>query len=197
MGWRYRRTLTTIGLPGSGISYSRRTGEGSALLPGMLIAGLLALVIAAIRGSRPARAALIVIGIGLVALWLDNSRRSNTIATTAPMQWAAKSPPVPLALPLSTQLPPTSSISTGLMQEAIASPASAAVAAPSAENLVVTTTGANVRAAPSLSAKVLRQLSAGRELSVVRAEGSWAIVRDQNASGAALGWVHRSLLKQR
>ena len=59
-------TQGTIGLPGSGLSYSRRTSSDSSLLPGIAIAGLFILVIAAIKGNRLARLALVVLTMGLL-----------------------------------------------------------------------------------------------------------------------------------
>lgn len=57
----------------------------------------------------------------------------------------------------------------------------------------VTTTGANVRSAPSMSGSIAKVLDAGTRVRVMAKEGTWRQVGDQN--GEAWGWVHSSILR--
>ena len=232
-------TRTTVGLPGSGISYSSRTGSESSLGTGLAVAGMLVLIIAAIRGNRLARIALVALGVGLLILCVssgsprpnsgpsesaaisgitstgvqwstgagssprsDNTSPSGSITgiTSTGVQWSAK--PAPDRAPAEQQPVSTPHVSLAPVQAAMAAPLAPAtpLAAPVQSALsveaVITTTGANVRAIPSINGKILRQLAVNTPLLVTRSEGSWANVRDED-SGEILGWVHRSILRAR
>ncbi|WP_206681877.1 DUF4236 domain-containing protein [Mesorhizobium sp. NZP2298] len=66
---------STVGLPGSGMSYSSKRSGKSALFLGLLIAALVALIYHAARGSRAAQVSLLVVGVVGVgaALMAQNS----------------------------------------------------------------------------------------------------------------------------
>jgi len=178
---------TTVGLPGSGLSYSRRVSSGASLVPGIALAGLLLLVVSAARGNRFARITLICIGIAILVLFATAALQ-NTTVTVSPARYSIGTPPPATPVPERDKTPPPSD----MIQSAAAAP----LAAWPSEVAVITTTGANVRSAPSMSGKALRQLPVGANLMIVKVEGNWATVRDEG-SGEVLGWVHRSLLKVR
>jgi Protein of unknown function (DUF4236) len=60
----------TVGIPGSGLSYSSRLSSGSAMLPGLIVAILTGIVVFAARGNRLAQVALVVMAGGAALLVL-------------------------------------------------------------------------------------------------------------------------------
>jgi hypothetical protein len=60
----------TVGIPGSGLSYSSRLSSGSAMLPGLIIAILTGIVVFAARGNRLAQVVLVVMAGGAALLVL-------------------------------------------------------------------------------------------------------------------------------
>lgn len=192
-------TRTTVGLPGSGLSYSSRSGSGSSLGAGLAVAGLVALVIAALGGSRIARWILVVLGVGFcILLVAGNSHQTDVAPPGSPAvdYSATHLTPAAIAAP-----PPITENTLDKLRAAqakaaptIAAPVSAPVADSSTEEGVTTTTGANVRASPSIKGKKLRQLDVNTDLMVVRSEAEWAYVKAKD-TGEELGWVHRSILR--
>lgn len=193
----------TVGLPGSGLSYSSRRSAKSALLPGLIIAGLLALVFYALRGSRPAQAGLLLLGVGaLASLGLgqtatppqhqDNSQLQETATGQNSVESVAA---VPLQLPgapptLKTQTYPPAVNNTAQSPET--KPLLPVERGPEQiEPTLVVAKLANVRSAPSMTGTILGQLAAGAVLSVIETSGHWMKVRQD---GNILGWVNRSRL---
>lgn len=212
-----RGTRGTVGIPGSGFSYSSGGGK-SALLPALIFAALFALFVYAARGNRAAQVTLLVIGVGVVVLFLSGGHSDNgpadtkTIAAHVPTAAAetqpSSSPSAPVtaiatkqdqpvlatnpAVPVVIETPATT------QPVPIQEPASSVGVGPevsssslSAEPSVVVLKTANVRSAPSLRGAVVVQLSAGTSLSVVEVNGHWAKVR---RSDDVLGWINRALL---
>ncbi|CDX34679.1 hypothetical protein MPLDJ20_190097 [Mesorhizobium plurifarium] len=214
-----RGTRSTVGFPGSGLSYSSGVGK-SALLPGLIVAGLITLLVYAARGSRPAQLALLLVGLGVVVLFVSGghpeSGPAETKTTAIQIAPAAADAPPSSTLPppaspanepvrnlpkppASSSLPTTSDAPTAIQIEPIEEPASPAGVGPavssasiSSEPIVIVSKTSNVRSAPSRSGAVLVQLPAGTELSVVETSGHWARVR---RGSDVLGWINRALLE--
>ncbi|MER8445026.1 DUF4236 domain-containing protein [Mesorhizobium sp. M1066] len=74
---------STVGLPGSGMSYSSKRSGKSALFVGLLIAALVALIYHAARGSRAAQVSLLAIGVVGVGAALM-AQNSDTKSSAAP-----------------------------------------------------------------------------------------------------------------
>ncbi|RWD32154.1 MAG: DUF4236 domain-containing protein [Mesorhizobium sp.] len=74
---------STVGLPGSGMSYASKRSGKSALFLGLLIAALVALIYHAARGSRAAQVSLLVIGVLGVGAALM-AQNSDTKSGAAP-----------------------------------------------------------------------------------------------------------------
>lgn len=80
---------STVGLPGSGMSYASKRSGKSALFLGLLIAALVALIYHAARGSRAAQVFLLAIGVvgvgaALMAQNSDTKSRAAPSLTLAP-----------------------------------------------------------------------------------------------------------------
>lgn len=96
---------STVGLPGSGMSYSSKRSGKSALFLGLLIAALVALIYHAAKGSRVAQVSLLVIGVVGVgaALMAQNSDTksgampSPTLAPRTDRQEPGQTQPLPTA----------------------------------------------------------------------------------------------------
>ncbi|WP_352972888.1 DUF4236 domain-containing protein [Mesorhizobium sp. M1406] len=96
---------STVGLPGSGMSYSSKRSGKSALFLGLLIAALVALIYHAARGSRAAQVSLVVIGVVGVgaALMAQNSDTKSsampnpTLAPRTDRQEPGQTKPLPPA----------------------------------------------------------------------------------------------------
>lgn len=176
----HRGVRATVGLPGTGLSYTTgSTGSGSIALVGLVataLGSLFWLVGAAARGNRLAQ---ITLG-ALAVLVLFASLRSPESGRVSPTP-ATASAPAPS--PVVAEAPP-------IVGPAAVSPT--VIAGANISTLMKTTTGANVRSGPSPRAKVVRQLPAGALVEVIGGEGRWARVR--TARGDVEGWVARSLL---
>ena len=98
---------TTVGLPGSGLSYSRRVSSGASLVPGIALAGLLLLVVSAARGNRFARITLICIGIAILVLFATAALQ-NTTVTVSPARYSIGTPPPATPVPERDKTPPPS-----------------------------------------------------------------------------------------
>ena len=70
----------TVGIPGSGLSYSSRLGSGSAMLPGLIVAILTGIVVFAARGNRLARVVLVVM-VGGAAVSVLTREPSGLVAS--------------------------------------------------------------------------------------------------------------------
>ncbi|QKD20403.1 DUF4236 domain-containing protein (plasmid) [Mesorhizobium sp. NZP2077] len=103
---------STVGLPGSGMSYSSKRSGKSALFLGLLIAALVALIYHAARGSRAAQVSLLVIGVvgvgaALVAQNSDTKFGAEPSPTLAP-RTDRQEPAQPQTLqPASRDVPPS------------------------------------------------------------------------------------------
>src|SRR5260370_27145007 len=69
----------TVGVPGSGLSYSSRLSAGSALGLGLVIAFFTALFIQAARGNRLAQAVLVAIGLAGTGFLLFHPERQASV----------------------------------------------------------------------------------------------------------------------
>lgn len=211
-----RGTRSTVGIPGSGLSYSSGGGK-SALLPGLILAALVALFYHAARGSRAAQVTLLVIGLGGVVLFVSGrhpeSRTAETITVQAPSASQATPPAsgsngpavvTEQVAPESTRISaPEATVPVTIeapvpAHSDVVVPASptgvgpiATTSSTSAEPSVVVLKTANVRSAPSLSGTVLTQLPVGTELRGVEISGRWAQVR---RGDDVLGWINLALL---
>ena len=212
-----RGTHGTVGIPGSGLSYSSGGGK-SALLPALIFAALFALFIYAARGSRATQVTLLLIGVGVVVLFLSGghphsgSADTKAIAVQTPTPAAETQPssspsaPVTATVTRQDQPVPTTNPAVPVVIETPAStqpvpvlePASSvgigptvSSALPSSEPSFVVLKTANVRSGPSLSGTVVIQLPAGTLLSIVEISGHWAKVR---RGDGVLGWINRTLL---
>lgn len=183
-----RGVRATVGLPGTGLSYTTRSaGGGFFALLGLIAAAvgsLFWLIGAAAGGSKLAQ---ITLG-GLAAFVLFASMRAPEAVRNSPSPALVSMPASPTII---AEAPPA------------AEPTAAPVVAPAVARSTVsvgtnaaavmkTTTGANVRSDPSPKAKVIRQLPAGAFVEVVGSESRWVKVR--TAGSDASGWVARSLL---
>jgi apolipoprotein N-acyltransferase len=64
------------------MSYSSRASSGGGLGAGLAVAGLFALIVAALRGNRFARIALAAVSVGFLILWCSSrSPRRNSSPT--------------------------------------------------------------------------------------------------------------------
>lgn len=212
-----RGTRSTVGIPGSGVSYSSGGGK-SALLPGLIIAGLVALFYYAARGSRAAQVTLLLIGLAGVGLIAAGRHPDSAPADTKTIYPQLSTPPKETLPAPDAEAQVAATRETAQDREALStteptgpvnppaaaeshpmrSPASPAGAGPfvisssmSAEQSVVVLKTANVRSAPSLSGAILVQLPAGAAVSVVDISGRWAKVRQGDE---VLGWISRKLL---
>ncbi len=179
-----RGVQATVGLPGTGLSYTTggkgRDAGGLALmgLVGAAFGLLFWLLGAAARGSRAAQVAIA----GIAAFTLFACLHSPESGQVTPPRVSSPASP-----PSSVDLAKAEAVTDPSVPAAPALLANASIAA-----LMKTTTGANLRAGPSPQAKVLQQLPAGALVEIVESEGRWAKVRE--ASNRSVGWVARSLL---
>jgi hypothetical protein len=165
-----RGARATLGIPGTGISYSTNLGtEGkqrsAAQLP------------EAAAGATPeARSGLgcvvvsVLLGGVLLAALFSGGGSPGPGNTAAPPPSAYAPAPVPSPAPVPLPAPPM-------------------VAAP---QVVTLTHGANVRAAPSGTAPVLRTAPAGQRFQLLREEAGWLNLAGPD--GVAIGWAHHSLV---
>ena len=159
-----RGTRATVGLPGTGVSYSTQLGKAAApsLAPASGAGGC---------GSVVAACVLLALVYACATSGSDKPAGSN--ATREP-------PAAPLAAPA---LPPA-------MRGA--PPARAEPAPGPTRPLVTISQGANVRAGPAGSSAVLRTVPQGMQLQLLGVEGNWLHLAGPD--GVAIGWVHRSLV---
>ncbi|MBZ9798759.1 DUF4236 domain-containing protein [Mesorhizobium sp. ES1-4] len=97
---------STVGLPGSGMSYSSKRSGKSALFLGLLIAALLALIYHAARGSRAAQVSLLVIvvvGVGAALIAQNSDTKSGAAPNLTLAPRTHRQEPVP-----TQPLPPAS-----------------------------------------------------------------------------------------
>ena len=64
----------TVGIPGSGLSYSSRLSSGSGMLPALIVAIFSGIFISAARGNRFAQAVLVVMVVGGALLFITHQR---------------------------------------------------------------------------------------------------------------------------
>ncbi len=177
-----RGVRATVGLPGTGLSYTTggKGGDAGVLalvgLVGTAFGLLFWLLGAAARGSRAAQVAIA----GIAAFTLFACLHTPESGQTRPTLTLAAAPaslpadPAPAAVPGSISSPPA------VLE-------SANIAA-----LMKTSTGANLRSGPSPQAKPIEQLPIGALVEVVGGEGRWAKVK--TAGVGVTGWVAWSLL---
>ena len=175
-----RGVRATVGLPGTGLSYTTGSaGGGSIALLGLIataLGSLFWLIGAAARGSRLAQ--LTLGAIAAFVLFASLRAPENGSVGLVPAVASIPAPP-----PIAAEVPPTI---------APVAPPPAILAGANIAALMRTATGANVRSGPSPQARVVRQLPAGALVEVVGSEGRWARVRATGNDVA--GWMAWSLL---
>ena len=167
-----RGARATLGIPGTGISYSTALGAGEKPRPAAQLAEAASEAKPEAGSGLGCVMVLVVLGgILLAALFSGGgSPGPGNTATPPPSAYAPAPVPSPAPVPVPAPTPP------------------AAVAPP----VVTLTHGANVRAAPSGTAPVLRTAPAGQRFQLLREEGGWLNLAGPD--GAAIGWVHQSLV---
>ena len=89
-----RGVTETIGIPGSGLSYSNRSSSGPALLIGLVFGVLAGLFVYAAKGSRLAQVALAALALIALILWvIPRAKRDDT----SHVQQAELAPPTTFA----------------------------------------------------------------------------------------------------
>ena len=167
MNFGKRGVLGTVSLPGTGLSYQHRFAKFPT--PGS--AGPAQNATGQIPGNSGSSRVALVIGAAVIVLVVGGLASLRSPQGTGPAQVAAPVTPI-------NQPPP------------IVQPANAAIPFVTKE---VTAIQANVRAGPSMTGAVLQVLVRGDVVQVLQAENGWLRVARQD--GAALGWVHNSVLK--
>lgn len=170
----------TVGLPGTGLSYSTGGGGGAGVtvavlgLIGAAFGLLFWLLGAKARGSRLAQLALCTVAAFSLFAYL----RAPDGGKVAPEPTL---PPVtaPASVEASTPVTPTYTSSAALARLRLAA-------------TMKTTTGAKVRSGQSVQARVVGQLPAGALVEIIQGEGKWAKVRAEGSG--AMDWVAWSLL---
>jgi SH3-like domain-containing protein len=119
----------------------------------------------------------LVIGVAVIALAIGGLAALQSPQGTSPTQIAASG---------------TLIVQPGAPQPIVQPVNSATPAIPSVSK-EVTAIQANVRAEPSMAGAVLQVLARGEIVQVTQSENGWLRVARQD--GAALGWVHNSVLK--
>jgi hypothetical protein len=210
-----RGVTSTIGIPGSGLSYRSRATGGSALLLGLIIGAIFGLFVHAARGSRPAQFALVVIALFGLFVFLNAPKAPEaqpTVAmaeTTLPKQasQAQSSEPVsPERQSVKPSAPLVASITVSDPRHLATPTSPAPVSLPPTVDLLptgdikptmvpapvsVTGAGANIRSAPSGSARIVGQAQHGELLFKVGLQGHWVQV---SRNGQLLGWIYGKLL---
>jgi hypothetical protein len=207
----------TVGIPGSGLSYSNRSSAAPTLLIGLIVGGLVGLFIHATRGSRPAQVALAILCVAFLIFWVASRSQHGGVSD------AIQNPKPDLA----SNVAPSENKFDGRQHEAVPAIGNAVfpqlggslpekgpsvvplelasetvqTARPISleypiinERAAYTTSKVNVRSTPSKNGPILRQLSNHTLVSVVEINGDWARVRDRDASND-FGWVYKTFLK--
>ena len=172
-----RGVRSTVGLPGTGLSYSTGSGSGGGVvavlgLIGAVLGAAFWLLGAAARGNRIAQ--LTIVGIAALSLFAY---------LHVPQDDASPVPAAAMSSPLAVAIPSVAAIIPALP---------AVQASARSDNAMRTTTGANLRSGPSPQAKAVEQLPGGALVDVIGGEGQWAKVRV--ADRGTTGWVAWSLL---
>lgn len=210
-----RGVTSTIGIPGSGLSYRSRPTGGSALLLGLIISAIFGLFIHAARGSRPAQFALAAIALfGLfVCLTTPKAPESQSPGATAeamspeqPSQAQSLEPTLPerqYSEPSAPAVeaiivPPSGGLATATSPAPISSPtpidvlpAGALKSSSIPVPVSVTAPAVNLRSAPSVSASIVGQVHHGEVLLEVGSRGHWVQV---SRNGDPLSWIYGRLL---
>lgn len=180
----------TVGIPGSGLSYTHNFSAGASQTPPRQTQYDLS--------SHPAQeprpktglwiALLVAVGVGLIAL----------------MNGGSSPPSPPTVHTPSVSIPtyaPTQTVQQTIQQQRTAAPPVTAPAPDLSQlridldppaRFVTTNQGANVRSAPSMQSTVLRTVVKDTRLQVHATEGNW--MRISPAGEDPMGWIHRSLL---
>ncbi len=165
-----RGARATLGIPGTGISYSTALGAGEKPRPAAQLAEAASEAKPEAGSGLGCVMVLVVLG-GILLAALFSGGGSPVPGNTATPPPSAYAPaPVPSPAPVPPPAPP--------------------VVAPS--QVVTLTHGANVRAAPSGTAPVLRTAPAGQRFQLLREEAGWLNLAGPD--GVAIGWVHHSLV---
>lgn len=169
-----RGTKTTYSLPGTGISYQTKTQPLSKVSQS--------------NTSRRPMGAYVVVGIvAMVGYFALRPAAAPTLPQASNF----------LAAPATgsklTEVRPTPIIARAAAAQRIATQPSDFATQRQTWRDATTTTGANVRSAPSLSAAVVRVLDAGAALRIIGTENGWHRVLGRD--GEPLGWVHGSIVR--
>jgi hypothetical protein len=181
MNFGKRGTTGTVSVPGTGLSYQHRFSKppNSPAVPPTQTA----------RSGIPL-AVCFIVAVMLVGGYLGS--RAPSFTPTSPVEQSASAP---TAIPnLQLEPAPVSALSSKAPSDSIragSSDARPVNVMPVKE--AVTTTVANVRAAPSMSGAIVRTLPKGTSVQVLQADNGWLQVGQRD--GEALGWVRASLLK--
>ncbi len=197
-----RGVTSTVGIPGSGLSYRGTSKGGSDLLLGLLIGGLINLVAHAAAGNRSAQIALLVIG--ALGLGVFLSPRPTENFTTAPTTRVSSLPRPVASQPL--DISPLKAMPSYRSLAAATDQTWPKLSAPINVLPDLTPTGslqpeegytvrlnatANIRSDPSITGKVVGRGHIGEVLLRVSKEGRWLKV---SRSGQVVGWVYEGLV---
>lgn len=184
-----RGTKSTYSLPGTGISYQTQTTRPHTVKPSVLISRPVAQVSGPQTSGRPWKPyAMVGVAalIGYLAL-----RPSDPIQQAAPSrQRAAAVPPLEVS---GSQLSVPLIISPAKAADAVGRQIGSAQKDQAVRREVTTKTSSNIRSSPSITAPIVKVLSAGTMLQVVGTDGGWDRVLDAN--GKQMGWVHESVVR--
>jgi len=176
-----RGAKTTYSIPGTGLSYQTRTAKARHRVSASIQAGLPAPP----RRSPPRSIkALAAVGAVIFVAYLAHQPAKSPVSTY-PTQVTASNV---LSAATSIDLP-------NLIAPAMAQTGAPLAGAASGSNAqrAITTTGANIRALPSVSGKIVKVLGVGTAVSLGAADGAWRRLLDDD--GKPLGWVHSSIVR--
>lgn len=174
-----RGVRSTIGIPGTGLSYSSRS-SGAALVVGMAIAGAFSVILLAVRGNRAAQVAVLAVCVFCAYAALRPAVPRGAPDAVAP--GISTSPAPAISAPVVAAIHPLAST----VDDWVIAPA---VPAP---EFLIATTGVNVPSGPSAGMTMVGQLRLGEQVAVDEDRGGW--VRIQASEGRPAGWVNRHLL---
>ena len=176
-----RGVRSTVGIPGTGLSYSSRS-SGAALVVGMAIAGAFSVMLLAARGNRAARVA--ILAVCAFCAYAALGPAVHRVAPDAVVPGISPPPDPAISAPVSAAIYP---VVSAVDDRGI-------VPATHAPEILIATTGVNVRSGPSARMAVVGQLRLSEQVAIDEAQGGW--VRIGASGDRPAGWVNRHLLAQ-
>ena len=142
----------TVGLPGTGLSYTGRSSGPLIMVVGLIVAGVVALFVQAARGSRPAQVAVVLLSLAVIAIGIMSQADRWSVSATAPTLHVARATSPgsgtfvtrPIALPV--LMPMVAPIASATEQAD--APAGLPLSGPLVK-IAIVLAYANVRAAPA------------------------------------------------